>query len=177
VSSVPVLSRHAFPPLTSYAGRKTTGLLLTLEENPKWDLLREVLEEAATDADATGLGGGCADKAPGGDGAAGLLAAGAGATAGAATGAVVLVVARDDKTCRMLHEYVSREQKAVLQRELKWCVWVCGCVGVWVCGCVGCAYAPACACMRAVGGAAVKCVAFLLFFLTCNPPPSCTGCW
>ena len=35
-------------------------------------------------------------------------------------GAVVLVVARDDKTCRVLHEYVSRDQKAVLQRELKW---------------------------------------------------------
>ncbi len=123
------------------AAQKTTGLLVTLEENPKWDLLREVLEEVATDADTSGLSGvrpappaatrgaegegagegepgaGCASEAPTAPAAADVEAP---EPVMADAGAVVLVVARDDKTCRVLHEYVSRDQKAVLQRELKW---------------------------------------------------------
>ena len=81
------------------------GLKVVLEENPKWDLLREVLDEVATDSAVL------ASRTP----------ASAATPARRVAGAVALVVCKDDSTCRLLKEYMGEDQKGVLKRELNRC--------------------------------------------------------
>jgi hypothetical protein len=74
------------------------GLQVVLEENPKWELAKEVLREV-TEA--------CASPD--------FVAWSSRASTG---GAVALVIARDDRTCKLLQEYLCVDQRAMLKREL-----------------------------------------------------------
>jgi hypothetical protein len=91
--------------VTIGGGTKTLGLKVVLEENPKWDLLREVLHEVSTDART--------------------LPEEEVVEADVVEGAVALVVCKDDATVKLLRDYIGQEQKGMLQREMKRYVHVC----------------------------------------------------